>query len=193
MDVGHFSFSVWMVLVTFTTASILLTSFRVQNVPPPMYSHKLTLRHSPSVPLRTPRTPCHVTFSQAEDMLAALWETGYFELWDLHTQLQFRCGPVMTPELIRSGPLFHGAIFREISVSTNAPGGSIAHFAALGFESNGRDVLQVLDVKQETISALEVPSLGSPGWRLALTRGALCVCRNGKVYECTSDSACSYC
>lgn len=91
----------------------------------------------------------------------------------------------MTPELIRSGPLFRGPVFREIAVSTNASGDSLARIAALGFESNGRDILHVLDVGQETISALEVPSRESLGWRLALTRGPVCLYRNGKVFECT--------
>ena len=121
-------------------------------------------------------------------MLAALWETGYVELWDLHTRLEIRHGPVMacmTPELIRNGPLFRGAVFREIDVSTNASGLAIARIAALGFESHGKDVLQVLDVGQDTISSLEVPSLESLGWRLALTRGQVCVHRNGKVFKCT--------
>lgn len=169
-------------------SSILLTTFRVQNVPPPMSSYKLTLRHSPSVPLRTPPTPCYVIFSPTEDRLAALWETGYVELWDLHTRLETRRGPVMTPELIRSGPFFCGAVFREIAVSTNVSGGAIARIAALGFEKNGRDVLQVLDVEQEAISALEVPSLESLGWRLALTRGPVCLHRIGKVFEYDVDS-----
>ena len=173
---------VWIPLVTSTIASILLTPFRVQNIPPPLSSYQLTLRHSPSVPLRT---PCYVTFSPTEDMLAALWETGYVELWDLHTRLEFCRGPVMTPELIRNGPLFQGAIFREIAVSTNAFGDAIARIVVLGSESNRRDVLQVLDIKRETISALEVPSLESLGWRLALTRGAVSLYRNGKVFECT--------
>jgi elongator complex protein 1 len=150
-----------------------------------MFSYKLTLQHSASVPPRTPPTPCYVIFSPTEDILAALWETGYVELWDLHTRLEMRHGPIMTPELIRSGPLFRGAVFREIDISTNASGVAIARIAALGFESNGRDVLQVLDVGQETISALEVPSLESLGWRLALTRGPVCLHRNGKVFECT--------
>jgi elongator complex protein 1 len=91
----------------------------------------------------------------------------------------------MTPELIWGGPLLDRAIFREISVSTSAPGGAIARIAALGVESNGIDVLQVLDIGQESINALEVPSLGSLGWRLALTRGAVGLHRNGKVFECT--------
>jgi elongator complex protein 1 len=169
-------------------SSILLTPFRVQNVPPPMSSYKFAFRHSPSAPPRTLSTPCYVTFSPTKDILAALWETGYVELWDLHTRLEFRRAPVMTPELIWGGPLLDRAIFREISVSTSAPGGAIARIAALGVESNGIDVLQVLDIGQESINALEVPSLGSLGWRLALTRGAVGLHRNGKVFEYDIDS-----
>lgn len=150
-----------------------------------MCSHRLTLRRSPSVPARTLQTPCYVTFSPEEDILAALWETGYVELWDLHTQLEFGRGPVMTPDLIWSGPL-DSARFREISVSTNTSGSTIGRIAALGFENNGTDVLQVLDIDQNGIRALEVPILGSLGWRLALTHGAVVLHRNGKVLECTS-------
>jgi elongator complex protein 1 len=130
------------------------------------------------------QTPCYVTFSPEEDILAALWETGYVELWNLQTQLEFGRGPVMTPDLIWSG-LLEGARFREFSVSTNTSGSTIGRIAALGFESNGIDVLQVLDIDQNGIKALEVPSLGSLGWRLALTREAVVLHRNGKVLECT--------
>lgn len=178
-------------LVTSTIASILLTPFRVQNVPPPMSSYKFTFRHLPSAPPRTLSTPCYVTFSPTKDILAALWETGYVELWDLHTRLEFRRAPVMTPEFIWGGPLLDGAIFREISVSTGAPGSAIARIAALGFESNGIDVLQILDIRQESVDALEVPSLGSLGWRLALTRGEVSLHRNGKVFECTLVPVCA--
>ena len=149
-----------------------------------MSSHRLTLRRSPSAPDRTLPTPCYVTFSPKEDVLAALWESGYVELWNLHTQLEFGWGPIMTPDLIWSGPL-EGARFREISVSTNDSGSTTGRIAALGFESNGIDVLQILDIEQEKIIALEFPSLGSLGWRLALTCGAVVLHRNGKVLECT--------
>jgi elongator complex protein 1 len=149
-----------------------------------MCSHRLTLRRSPSAPARTSQTPCYVTFSPEEDVLAALWETGHVELWDLHTQLEFGRGPVMTPDLIWSSPL-EGARFREMSVSTNTSGSTIGRIAALGLESNGTDVLLVLDIDQNGSRALEVPSLGSLGWRLALTRGAVVLHRNGKVLECT--------
>jgi hypothetical protein len=90
----------------------------------------------------------------------------------------------MTPDLIWNGPL-EGARFREIFVSTNGSGSTTGRIAALGFESNGNDVLQILDIEQEKIVALEFSSLGSLGWRLALTCGAVVLHRNGKVLECT--------
>lgn len=90
----------------------------------------------------------------------------------------------MTPELIWSGPL-DGARFREISVSTNVSGNTIARIAALGFAGSGVDVLHIFNIEQESIDALEVLSLGSLGWRLALTSGAVVLHHNGRVFDCT--------
>ncbi|KAH9039879.1 IkappaB kinase complex IKAP component, partial [Lactarius pseudohatsudake] len=169
-------------------SSVLLTPFRMQNVPPPMSSYRLTLRPSPSAPQRTLSTPSHLSFSPSEDILAVLWETGYVELWNLCTRLEFGRGPVMTPELAWSGTL-HGARFREICAWTDVPGGATARIAAVGAENGGTDVLQVLDIRQESVDTPETPLLESLGWRLAITEGAVVVHRNGKVYEYDSDSS----
>ena len=115
--------------------------------------------------------------------MAVLWETGYVELWNLGTRLEFGRGPVMTPELVWSGTL-DGARFREICTWTNVPGVAIARIAVLGAENGGTDVLRVLDIRHEGTDALEAPPLGSLGWRLAATEGAVVVHCNGKVYEC---------
>jgi elongator complex protein 1 len=148
-----------------------------------MASHRLTLRPSPSAPCRTLSTPSHVAFSSREDILAALWETGYLELWNLNTRLEFGRGPVMMPDRLWSGSL-DSAQFREISVRTNASGDNITRISALGFEKSGTDVLHVLDIEGESINAPEVPTLGSLGWRLAIAGGTV-IHRNGKVHECT--------
>ncbi|KAH9042892.1 IkappaB kinase complex IKAP component [Lactarius deliciosus] len=169
-------------------SSVLLTPFRMQNVPPPMSSHRLTFRPSPSAPQGTMSTPSHLSFSSSEDILAVIWETGYVELWNLCTPLEFGRGPVMTPELVWSGAL-HGARFREICAWTNIPGGATARIAAVGAENGGTDVLQVLDIRQESTDTLKTPPLESLGWRLAITEGAVVVHRNGKVYEYDSDSS----
>jgi elongator complex protein 1 len=149
-----------------------------------MSSYRLTLRPSPSAPLRTLSTPCHLAFSPTEDILAVLWESGYVELWNLGTRLEFGRGPVMTPDRLWNGSL-GSAHFREISVRTNASENTIARIAALGLEKSGIDVLQVVDIEAESINALEVPTLGSLGWRLAITDGNFVVHRNGGVHECT--------
>ena len=148
-----------------------------------MSSHKLTLLPSPSAPQRTLSTPSHISLSSSEDVLAVLWETGYVELWNPSTRLAFGRGPVMTPELVWSGTL-DGARFREICAWTNIPGVAIARIAALGADNSGTDVLRVLDIRHEGTDVLEAPLLGSLGWRLAVTEGAVLVHRNGKVYEC---------
>ncbi|KAI9441755.1 IKI3 family-domain-containing protein [Lactarius indigo] len=140
-----------------------------------------------SAPQRTLPTPSHLSFSSSEDVLAVLWETGYVELWNLCTRLEFGRGPVMTPELVWSGTL-DGARFREICAWTNVPGGATARLAALGAENGDTDVLQVLDVRQGSAVALETPPLESLGWRLAVTEGAVVVHRNGKVYGHDSDA-----
>ena len=156
----------------------------MQNVPPPMSSHRLNLRHSPSAPFRTLSTPCHLAFSSTEDILALLWVTGYVELWNLHTRLEFGRGPIITPDRLWSGSL-PGEQFREISVWTNASGSTIARIAALGLGRSRTDVLQVFVIEAESVNALEVPSLGSLGWRLAITDETVVVHCNGKVHECT--------
>lgn len=149
-----------------------------------MCSHRLTLRPSSSSPQRTLSTPSHLAFSSSEDVLAVLWETGYVELWNLRTRLEFGRGPVMAPELVWSGTL-DGARFREICAWTNVPGGAIARIAALGAENDGTEVLRVLDIRHEGTEALVIPPLETLGWRLAVTEGAVVVHCKGKVYECT--------
>ncbi|KAF5354980.1 hypothetical protein D9756_005531 [Leucocoprinus leucothites] len=75
-------------VAVFDGSSILLTPFRTQNVPPPMSSLQLPL--APSLPphVRYPaKTPIHTSFSRENDALAILWQTGYLEIWEMHTRL----------------------------------------------------------------------------------------------------------
>jgi len=89
----------------------------------------------------------------------------------------------MGPELVWSGTL-DSARFREISTWTNVRGGAIARIVALGAGNGGTDMLQVLDIRQESTDVLKVPPLESLGWRLAIAEGGVVVHRNGKVHEC---------
>ncbi|KAI0264133.1 IKI3 family-domain-containing protein [Gloeopeniophorella convolvens] len=159
-------------------SSILLTPFRMQNVPPPMSSHKLTLQPSSSAPARTLTTPSHLSFSSSEEVLAVLWESGYVELWNLHTRLAIGRG------------VLDSVHFREIAIWTDTSSASVMRIAALGHGSSGSDVLEVLDVagSESADTKFDVPPLGSLGWRLASSEGAVTIHRNGSVREFDVES-----
>ncbi|RDB24885.1 Elongator complex protein 1 [Hypsizygus marmoreus] len=92
-------------VAVFDGTTILLTPFRIQNVPPPMSSCQLVLSTSSSEP-QTPaqsRTPTYASFSSASDTLAVLWESGYVELWALRTRLQGGRGKAMDPTRVWAG------------------------------------------------------------------------------------------
>src|ERR1700720_1936449 len=84
-------------------AKILLTPFRTQNIPPPMSSCQILVPSSGALTSSDMRTPIHASFSSTEDVLAALWETGYIELWNLNTRIETACQKVMEPILLWSG------------------------------------------------------------------------------------------
>ncbi|KZT05444.1 IkappaB kinase complex IKAP component [Laetiporus sulphureus 93-53] len=100
-------------------ASILLTAFRSQNVPPPMSSCALTLSTLPGLSLssgmRRLPAPIHASFSPMRDLLAILWESGHVELVDLRTRIGPGCGKVMDPTHLWGGILVNkdmGAVAR---------------------------------------------------------------------------------
>ncbi|THH29047.1 hypothetical protein EUX98_g5147 [Antrodiella citrinella] len=80
-------------------ASILLTPFRTQNVPPPMSSHSLTVPdRSTHYDFRTkPLPPVHVSFLSSKDVMFSLWESGHYEVTNLRTRLGPGKGKVMDP------------------------------------------------------------------------------------------------
>ncbi|TFK25707.1 pol II transcription elongation factor [Coprinopsis marcescibilis] len=100
-------------------SQILLTPFRTQNVPPPMSSFQLPINlAAPTNPSKyKTKTPIHVSFTQANDGLAMLWEDGYIQLWVLHTRKGPGFGKVMNPEMIWEGavPVARGSQWRQIT------------------------------------------------------------------------------
>ena len=70
-----------------------------------MSSHQLAL--SPELPrsLPIPKTtaPAHVAFSPEYDVLAILWELGYFEIWTLNMRLVPGSGKILDPTKILGG------------------------------------------------------------------------------------------
>lgn len=114
-------------------ASVLLTPFRSQNVPPPMSSFKLVL---PST-----RMPLHASFSSTNDTVAFLWESGFVQVWNLQTRLGPGSGKIMNPTKVGEGTTSVG-IAKRLSVSTAANG----KFTLAILGSKGSDVLTCVEV-----------------------------------------------
>ncbi|KAF8661467.1 hypothetical protein AX16_001304 [Volvariella volvacea WC 439] len=99
-------------VAVFDGSQILLTPFRTQNVPPPMSSAQLPL----FIPLgdeekkygkaRPWRMPIHSAFSNLDELLVVLWESGEFAVFDLETRLGPGPGKVMNPQWKWGGNLW---------------------------------------------------------------------------------------
>ncbi|TFK50763.1 pol II transcription elongation factor [Heliocybe sulcata] len=128
--------------------SVLLTPFRMQNVPPPMASCHLSLVNNDLPALMGQRTPVHVAFSAEKDVLAALWSFGRVQLWDLRTRLAVGRGKIMDPVLLWEGDVRRGSDrseARQIAVWTED---DRVHIAMLSteYESAEGDVVSIADV-----------------------------------------------
>ncbi|GLB37914.1 hypothetical protein LshimejAT787_0409650 [Lyophyllum shimeji] len=134
-------------VAVFDGMSILLTPFRVQNVPPPMSSTQIKLSGFQTPSGERLRTPIFASFSPASDILAVLWETGYTELWSLRTRLQGGPGKVMDPTNVWSGFVNHDVKnARQIQLSSSDATGSSSTIAVLWTDARS-DYVSVLQLE----------------------------------------------
>ncbi|KAJ7630747.1 pol II transcription elongation factor [Roridomyces roridus] len=164
-------------------SKVLLTPFRIQNVPPPMSSCELVV---PAGAHYT-RTPIHASLSPLADTLALLWETGHLELWDLHTRLVPGPGKAMDPSQVLSRSLgTDGACYRQVLVSQS---GAI-HL--LGSTANGHDVVTTVCKDDVSSQTAEMPSQNG---RLVMVDGALVVWQTsaGQLFEVHASSVTEIC
>ncbi|KAG6918878.1 hypothetical protein DXG01_010942 [Tephrocybe rancida] len=135
---------------------ILLTPFRIQNVPPPMSSAQITLS--------TQRSPIYASFSSTSDTTAVLWENGYAELWALHTRLQGGRGKAMDPTNVWSGTLEGVQSARQIQLASSDATGSSSTIRVL-WTDKGTDYVTSLElqgfVSKEAVTTSALPSVNS--------------------------------
>ncbi|THG94781.1 hypothetical protein EW026_g6757 [Hermanssonia centrifuga] len=142
-------------VVVLDGASILLTPFRTQNVPPPMSSLQLPLTSSPNAPKHQSRLPSHISFTPDKDIMTSLWETGYIELTDLHTRLGPGPGKVMDPVKLWTGYTVENQTnkaYRQIlALVSEEP--SLLRLAVLGSENkpDGKDVISLVVLKENEV------------------------------------------
>lgn len=137
-------------------STILLTPFRVQNVPPPMSSYQLVLASPPSASdFINMKTPIHISLSSQDDILAVLWESGYLELWSLNTRIGSNSGPVMAPKKILSGYARNDTTVQWRQIALQNPADTLPTIVVLGTSSIGTDVIARLHVNGNDVTNLD--------------------------------------
>ncbi|KAG9120672.1 hypothetical protein FRC07_003758, partial [Ceratobasidium sp. 392] len=81
--------------------SILVTPFKLQNVPPPMSSFKINLSTIENAPRRPP--PVHLALSPNSHLLGLLFPDQEIQVWNLNLRIGPK-GKIAEPKLILSGP-----------------------------------------------------------------------------------------
>ncbi|KAG1738258.1 pol II transcription elongation factor [Suillus lakei] len=151
---------------------ILLTPFRMQNIPPPMSSHQL-LANTPtdadasSGGLFLSQVPPHISLSQSHDLLAAVWQQGHVMVWALQTRITPGGGAAMNPILIWSANL-PGELCRcrQVLVSSGNDDNEHRTISAviLGSDVSGNDRIVIYDFEHvilplKSISATRTRSI----------------------------------
>ncbi|KAL1687873.1 IKI3 family-domain-containing protein [Schizophyllum commune] len=151
-------------------SQLLLTPFRIQNVPPPMSSHKLALQ-----PALGP--PVHVAFGHIGDVVGVLYANGLVEFWDLHTRTTVGRGKPMVPERIASYEVKGGQDWRQIAIVQD---GASTTVCCLGTAKDGKDILVLSDLKGQTHRAV---APGRYGRLLSSGSAATWQAADGKLYD----------
>ncbi|CAL1711610.1 unnamed protein product [Somion occarium] len=159
-------------------ASILLTPFRPQNVPPPMSAYQLALSSSSSSSgsSKTSHTvPIHVSFSPRKDVLTVLQESGYLEVIDLHTRLGPGRGKVMDHAHLWAGAVAvndSSTAYRQvIQWAQECDASDIIRLAALGSDTN--DFISVLTLAGSEVNERYDVGLPERNGRLLYTDQSL--------------------
>ncbi|KAF8633329.1 hypothetical protein AX17_004501 [Amanita inopinata Kibby_2008] len=155
-------------VAVFDGATILLTPFRTQNVPPPMSSHQLHLNPDLSaVPIVCKSlTPMHVSFSSEGNSLVILWESGYVECWNLRTRLGPGPEKVMDPIKTCSGVIddsIHN--WRQVAIQNLGTFMKASIIVSLG-TSKGNDIISVAEIVDDGIRLSRKRELATTNNRL---------------------------
>ncbi|KNZ72380.1 Elongator complex protein 1 [Termitomyces sp. J132] len=162
-------------VAVFDGTRILMTPFRVQNVPPPMSSAQIALSSH--------RSPIHASFSATSDTLAVLWTSGYVELWALHTRLQGGRGEVMDPSLVWSGSL-DVKNAREIQLVSSSKSHDLSTISVL-WTDHRTDYVTSLQVEGSTAQKETTTALPAVNSRFVADRGNLtCQTPSGEIHRC---------
>ncbi|KAG6878289.1 hypothetical protein C0992_008296 [Termitomyces sp. T32_za158] len=163
-------------VAVFDGTKILLTPFRIQNVPPPMSSAQ--------IPLSSHRSPIHASFSAASDTLAVLWESGFVELWALRTRLHGGRGKAVDPARAWSGSLEGVKNAREIRLVCSGGQRDSSTISVLWTDYR-KDYVTSLQIEGTTAKESTTTALPSVNSRfVGGGRDVTCQGPSGEIHQC---------
>ncbi|THH05467.1 hypothetical protein EW145_g4776 [Phellinidium pouzarii] len=169
--------------------NLLLTSFRTQNIPPPMASYTL-----PIVGHGAARTPIHVAFSPTSDHLAVLNHFGQVKLWHLRTRTEFGRGKVFDPTLSCTIDLKSSLCNREarlLCLWELSESSQTLRVACLACKPD-TDSLIIMDVVNKSVQEPKIVDLPSKNGRLMNSdSGIYWQSPEGKIIAISSLGECS--
>ncbi|KAG8883867.1 hypothetical protein FRB97_005705 [Tulasnella sp. 331] len=128
-------------------SSLLVTPFRLQNVPPPMSSYQIK-RSSQHLP-----PPIHISAAPNADALVVLYENAEVELWSLLTKPAISEGKVSEPNKIWQGEIPGGVRARQVICWVDEKAPEEWFVAVLGFPVDGKhDVVVVAAIRGGVIT-----------------------------------------
>ncbi|KDQ06369.1 hypothetical protein BOTBODRAFT_622525 [Botryobasidium botryosum FD-172 SS1] len=126
-------------------ASVHLTPFRLQNIPPPMFSYKIDF---PSAPSSEMAVPIHVSFASGADVLAALYHKARVILWSLGTRGEGVGGKIAKPSLMWDGICSQVVRAKQVSLWIGS-GGNAWRIAVLGKRSDSEyEVVEIIQMHE---------------------------------------------
>ena len=159
-----------------------------------MSSYQLAL--SPELPRYVlapkPTAPVHVTFSPENDDLGILWESGYFEIWNLNIRLVPGSAKIMDPTKVLGGfteTKKESAVrWRQILLRSDDTSGKSFTLTVLGTGPGDRsDTITVVTVQEgATTGTIDFPL---PYRNCRLVNGSfldMCQSPDGELFTCKS-------
>lgn len=156
-----------------------MTSFRTQNIPPPMSSHQLNTSSAKiSIPI-------HIAFSRSSDALLILLENGEIELWELHTRLQVghTKATAITPALKYKGSI---ETPDDATLHWRQIVGGADFIYILGMNGNGKDIVACVDARDGDLRKAQTMEMTNTNGRLlstsTITEGIYWQTRDGDIF-----------
>ncbi|CAE6360205.1 unnamed protein product [Rhizoctonia solani] len=133
-------------------SSVLLTPFKLQNVPPPMSSFKINLNSI--------ATPSHLAFSADSRSLAMVRADNSVQVWDLGIRTDTK-GKIAQPKVIWEGALANGSSRADDLICPRQIALSESSVLVLGSGKDGlHDTVHITSIRNSESTTLQVPRFG---------------------------------